>query len=83
MQLFGASYSNRQRGGAPLSGEFSTGIEAIEDKGLKAPLSLLQSLYDTDAVSRVVVQLDDRGNAAAYRDALAARLRTWRRAATR
>ncbi|OHX13427.1 hypothetical protein BI347_07800 [Chromobacterium sphagni] len=75
LQLFGASYSNRLNAiEAPLTGEFSTGIEAIEDKGLKAPLSLLQSLYDTDAVSRVVVLLDDRGNAAAYRDALAAKL---------
>ncbi|OQS36176.1 hypothetical protein B0T39_17105 [Chromobacterium haemolyticum] len=75
LQLFGASYSNRLNAvEAPLSGEFSTGIEAIEDKGLKAPLGLLQSLYDTDAVSRVVVQLDDRGNTAGYRDALAARL---------
>ncbi|WP_166642224.1 outer membrane lipoprotein-sorting protein [Paludibacterium purpuratum] len=75
VQLFGASYVNRLNAiEAPLTGSFSTGIEAIEDKGLKAPLTLLQSLYDTDAVSRVVVQLDDRGNAAAYRDALAARL---------
>lgn len=75
LQLFSASYANRMNAiEAPLRGDFSTGIEAIEDKGLKAPLSLLQSLYDTDAVSRVVVQLDDRAHAGAFRDRLAAEL---------
>ena len=75
LQLFSASYANRMNAiEAPLTGDFSTGIEAIEDKGLKAPLALLQSLYDTDAVSRVVVQLDDRSHAGAFRDQLAAAL---------
>lgn len=75
LQLFGASYANRLNAiEAPLAGEFSTGIEAIEDKGMKAPLALMQSLYDTDEVSRVVVQLDDRRHADAYRDQLAAAL---------
>lgn len=75
LQLFSASYANRMNAiEAPLAGAFSTGIEAIEDKGLKAPLALLQSLYDTDAVSRVVVQLDDRSHAGTFRNRLAAAL---------
>ncbi|MFC6634228.1 outer membrane lipoprotein-sorting protein [Microbulbifer taiwanensis] len=75
LQLFGASYANRMNAiEAPLVGDFSTGIEAIEDKGLKAPLALLQSLYDTDAVSRVVVQLDDRMHSGNFRAQLAAEL---------
>ncbi|WKT60917.1 outer membrane lipoprotein-sorting protein [Microbulbifer thermotolerans] len=75
LQLFGASYANRMNAiEAPLTGDFSTGIEAIEDKGLKAPLDLLQSLYDTDAVSRVVIQLDDRVHSGAFRNQLAAAL---------
>ncbi|WP_346838613.1 outer membrane lipoprotein-sorting protein [Microbulbifer sp. SAOS-129_SWC] len=75
LQLFSASYANRMNAiEAPLAGDFSTGIEAIEDKGLKAPLALLQSLYDTDAVSRVLVQLDDRAHSGAFRARLAAAL---------
>lgn len=75
LQLFSASYANRMNAiEATFGGDFSTGIEAIEDKGLKAPLALLQSLYDTDAVSRVVVQLEDRAHAGAFRDRLAAEL---------
>jgi|GEM_PF-341228 len=75
LQLFSASYANRMNAiEAPLVGDFSTGIEAIEDKGLKAPLALLQSLYDTDAVSRVVVQLDDRAHSGPFREQLTAEL---------
>ncbi|MFA0811409.1 outer membrane lipoprotein-sorting protein [Microbulbifer epialgicus] len=75
LQLFSASYANRINAiEAPLLGDFSTGIEAIEDKGLKAPLALLQSLYDTDAVSRVVIQLDNREYSATFREQLAAGL---------
>ncbi|MGL6162688.1 outer membrane lipoprotein-sorting protein [Microbulbifer sp.] len=75
LQLFSASYANRMNAiEAPLVGDFSTGIEAIEDKGLKAPLALLQSLYDTDAVSRVVVQLDDRLHSGPFRERLTAGL---------
>ncbi|WP_226647153.1 outer membrane lipoprotein-sorting protein [Microbulbifer variabilis] len=75
LQLFSASYANRINAiEAPLLGDFSTGIEAIEDKGLKAPLTLLQSLYDTDAVSRVVIQLDNREHSAQFREQLAAEL---------
>ncbi|WP_444929421.1 outer membrane lipoprotein-sorting protein [Microbulbifer sp. SSSA002] len=75
LQLFSASYANRINAiEAPLLGDFSTGIEAIEDKGLKAPLALLQSLYDTDAVSRVVIQLDNRQHSGPFREQLTASL---------
>lgn len=75
VQLLAASYHNRMNAvDASVRGEFSTGIEATEDKGLKAPLALLQSLYDTDAVSRMVIELDDRGATESYRAQLAAQL---------
>jgi ABC-type lipoprotein release transport system permease subunit len=61
VQLVGASYGNRINAiDATFAGFFSTGIEVTEDKGLKMPLNLMQSLYDTDAVSRLVIELDDR-----------------------
>lgn len=75
VQLLGASYQRRMNAvDATVRGQFSTGIEATEDKGLKAPLALMQSLYDTDSASRVVIELGERGAAAGFRDALAARL---------
>jgi putative ABC transport system permease protein len=75
VQLLGASYQNRMNAvDATVRGEFTTGIEAIEDKGLKAPLSLLQSLYDTDSVSRTVIELTDRAATQQYREQLAAEL---------
>lgn len=77
LQLVGASYANRMNAiEAPLSGTFSTGIEAIEDKGLKVSLAMLQSLYDTQSASRLVIELDDRASAAGFRTALAAQLET-------
>lgn len=75
VQLLAASYENRSNAiDADVRAEFSTGIEATEDKGLKAPLALLQSLYDTESVSRLVIELDDRAATEAYRAQLAARL---------
>lgn len=66
VQLVATSYA--QRGNAIdaviADATFSTGIEAIESKGLRMPLAAMQSLYDTDAVSRLIVQLDDRADSA-------------------
>jgi len=75
VQLLGASYQNRMNAvDATVRGEFSTGIEATEDKGLKAPLSLLQTLYDTDSVSRIVIELGERGATQRYQTQLTAEL---------
>ncbi|MFP5392911.1 MAG: outer membrane lipoprotein-sorting protein [Gammaproteobacteria bacterium] len=75
VQLVGASYANRANAvDATVQAQFSTGIEATEDKGLKAPLALLQSLYDTSAVSRMVIELDARSRTEAFQAALAREL---------
>ena len=75
VQLLGASYDNRSNAvDATVRAQFSTGIEATEDKGLTAPLALLQSLYDTSSVSRVVVELDARAGADGFRERLRAAL---------
>ncbi|SEJ19747.1 outer membrane lipoprotein-sorting protein [Paraburkholderia diazotrophica] len=75
IQLVGATYGNRMNAvDATFADEFSTGTEATEDKGLKMPLSLMQSLYDTDSVSRVIVRIGDRVDTDRIRDAIAAGL---------
>jgi putative ABC transport system permease protein len=72
VQLLGTSYENRGNAiDATVRAQFSTGIEATEDKGLKAPLALLQALYDTRSVSRMVVELDARSGADGFRERLA------------
>jgi ABC-type lipoprotein release transport system permease subunit len=72
VQLLGTSYANRGNAvDATVRAQFSTGIEATEDKGLNAPIALLQSLYDTTAVSRVVVELEERAVADGFRDRFA------------
>lgn len=75
IQLAVASYANRLNAAdATVEGYFSTGIEAIEDKGLKMPLAMMQSLYDTDAVSRMVLELEDQATTDTAAAALAASL---------
>lgn len=66
VQLVATSYAQRGNAidAAIADATFSTGIEAIESKGLRMPLAAMQSLYDTDAVSRLIVQLDDRADSA-------------------
>jgi len=72
VQLVGASYQNRGNAvDATVRAQFSTGIEATEDKGLMAPVALMQSLYDTRSVSRVVVELEGRQASEGYREQLA------------
>lgn len=67
VQLSGITLANRFNAlDAKVAGYFSTGIEETESKGIKLPIATLQSLYDTDAVSRVVVLLRDRAQSAAY-----------------
>ncbi|HWT36230.1 MAG TPA: outer membrane lipoprotein-sorting protein [Paraburkholderia sp.] len=75
IQLVGATYGNRMNAvDATFADEFSTGTEATEDKGLKMPLSLMQALYDTDSVSRVIVRIGDRADTDRIRDVIAAGL---------
>lgn len=64
VQLVATSYAQRGNAMDASVGDttYSTGIEAIESKGLRMPLAAMQSLYDTDAVSRMIVQLDDRAD---------------------
>jgi putative ABC transport system permease protein len=71
IQLSGATYGNRINAiDVAPAGFFTTGIEAIENKSIKLPLATLQSLYDTDDISRIVVQLRDRADTPAFAAAL-------------
>ena len=75
IQLLAQTHENRINAiDAPLSGSFSTGIEALEDKGLKTSLTTLQSLLDTDSVSRILVLLRDRWQAEDVSKSLALKL---------
>lgn len=71
VQLVATSYAQRGNAtDATIGGHFSTGIEAIENKGLRMPLAAMQALYDTSAVSRVIVQLHDRAETQGVAEAL-------------
>lgn len=75
VQLGATSYDNRLGAvDSTIDGYFSTGVEAIENKAIKMPLAMMQSLYATDAISRLVVQLDDRAATATTAAALTAAL---------
>jgi ABC-type lipoprotein release transport system permease subunit len=75
VQLGATSYDNRMGAiDTDIDGFYSTGVEAIENKSIKMPLAMMQSLYSTDAVSRVVVQLDDRAGTAAAAARIGAKL---------
>ncbi|RZT38618.1 outer membrane lipoprotein-sorting protein [Cupriavidus agavae] len=64
VQLAATSYAQRANAmdAEVRDTSYSTGIEAIESKGLRMPLADMQSLYDTEAVSRMIVQVDDRAD---------------------
>jgi len=75
VQLSAATYGGRFNAiDAVPAGRFTTGIEAVESTGIKLPLRALQSLYDTQDVSRIVVQLKDRADAQPFARALQAAL---------
>ncbi|WP_019451096.1 outer membrane lipoprotein-sorting protein [Cupriavidus sp. BIS7] len=72
VQLVATSYEHRGNAiDATIGDFFSTGIEAIENKGLRMSLASMQELYDTSAVSRMIVQLDDRATTDQAADKLA------------
>jgi putative ABC transport system permease protein len=76
VQLSGLAFDRRLNAeDALVAGEFSTGIEETESKSIKLPLSLMQRLYRTGTVSRVVVLLDDRARSAGYARGLREKLR--------
>jgi putative ABC transport system permease protein len=61
VQLAGIGFDRRLNASdADVIGEFSTSIEETENKSIKVPLKLLQDLYRTQDVSRMVVVLADR-----------------------
>lgn len=61
IQLAGIGFDRRLNASdADVVGEFSTSIEETENKSIKVPLTLLQDLYRTKSVSRMVVVLSDR-----------------------
>lgn len=75
VQLAASSYDNRLGAvDSTIDGYFSTGVEVIENKAIKVSLALLQSLYATDAISRLVVQLEDRAATAPAAASIAAAL---------
>ncbi|WP_027801577.1 outer membrane lipoprotein-sorting protein [Paraburkholderia dilworthii] len=75
IQLTAVTYGNRMNAiDGTVTGFFSTGIEATEDKGVRMPLTMMQRLYDTDSVSRVIVGLADRASTTRVRAALASAL---------
>jgi ABC-type lipoprotein release transport system permease subunit len=59
---------------ADVVGAFTTAIEETENKSVKVPIGLLQELYRTDGVGRVVGVLADRGRTDAVAGHLRARL---------
>jgi putative ABC transport system permease protein len=71
VQLSGATYSGRFNAiDTKPAGRFTTGIEAIDNAGVKLPLRALQALYDTTDVSRVVIQLKERVDTKTFAQAL-------------
>lgn len=75
VQLFGNSFERRLNAvDGRLAGQFSTGVEALEDKSIRTSLGTMQALFDTDAVSRVVVMANKRSDADQLREHIAAEL---------
>lgn len=71
LQLSTAAFDSRLNViDAPIVGEFSTGVEEAEGKGLKMPLPVLQRLYRTDGITRAVLLLENRDDSASYAEAL-------------
>lgn len=65
VQLAGIGFDRRLNASdADVAGEFSTSIEETENKTIKVPLALLQDLYRTRDVSRMVVMLSNRDRTA-------------------
>jgi putative ABC transport system permease protein len=60
---------------ATVIGIHTTGLEETESSSVVAPLSALQRLYDTDAVTMMAVYLKDAHDAAGYAARLEAQLR--------
>lgn len=75
VQMSGATFENRLNAiNGEIAGRFSTGTAETESKGIKLPLGALQSLYETQAVSRIVILLERRDSATSYARQLQQRL---------
>ncbi|MBI4508905.1 MAG: outer membrane lipoprotein-sorting protein [Deltaproteobacteria bacterium] len=75
LQLSGIGFDQRLNAlDAKIEGSFATGIEETESRSIKLPLQVLQNLYRTDSVSRLVVVLDDRARTAGFAKQLEAAL---------
>ena len=61
---------------AEITSHYSTGMAMTEDSSLVAPLSLLQKLYDTDAITYMALYLKDKVSVASYTKSLGEKLKS-------